>query len=350
MKPLITCGVHTYSAGMTLTYQQFKEIRDACYKTECIIKNSNPWKKTTRLYCYAYLEQGVKVFLSGKSGKLYRLRIQIEPCRVLGLEDPTVLFQPNKRQYKEMVKAVDKMLKKLVIPASIDSMKISRCDLTLNSAFSSQSELREYLRIFQKSLVIPHYKHVFFKKNDQKVKDYKAANAHSHCISCKSANFLIYDKIAQVEMIDRYDETLLNKHILRFEAELKRETLKKHLGKTALGTNWGLLSAAAKQSSKIVRWYLKRLQPECDSYLRYGDAVKLIEATDLKKKTEERMLYLLRKASDKESLTAALESMRKEFDFSKSQCNNVLKKFRNLGISPITLPNSSNFDELRPLI
>lgn len=62
------------------------------------------------------------------------------------------------------------------------------------------------------------------------------------------------------------------------------------------------------------------------------------------------MLYLLRKASDKESLTAALENMRKKFGLSKSQCNNVLKKFRNLGISPITLPNSSNFDELRPLI
>lgn len=74
------------------------------------------------------------------------------------------------------------------------------------------------------------------------------------------------------------------------------------------------------------------------------------EATDLKKKTKERMLYLLRKASDKESLTAALENMRKKFGLSKSQCNNVLKKFRNLGISPITLPNSSNFDELRPLI
>lgn len=252
-------GVHTYSVGMVLTYKQFKEVWDACYKTGRIKDESDFWENTDWLYCYAYLEQGVKVCLYSKPGKLYRLRVQVEPCRVLGDADSTALAKISKRQYKALVKAVDTMLKKLKVPTSIDKMKISRCDLTMNIEFSSQDELMAYLRIFQKSCLIPHYSHVFFKKNDQKAENVKIANNHSHCLSCKSASFLIYDKIAQLEMIDRWDETLIGKHVLRFEAELKRPSLKKHLGKQAVDTNYKLLSSAAQKSSKVIRWYLGRM-------------------------------------------------------------------------------------------
>ena len=318
----------------------------ACKKSGCILDTSDPWDNTEQLFCYTYLEQGVKVFLHGKSGKLYRLRVQVEPCRVLGDADPTALAKLSKWQYKALVKTVDSMLKKLKVPISIDNMKISRCDLTMNIEFFTQDELMAYLRIFQKSRLIHQYRHVFFKKNDHKVKDYKAANNHSHCISCKSASFLIYDKIAQLEMIDRCDETLMGKHVLRFEAELKRPAMKKHLGKQAMDTNYKLLSAAAKESRKVIRWYLSRMQPSCEKYLRYEDAVGAVEDANLKEKTRDRMLYLLRKTSDKESLTAALGSLKEKYHLTTSQCKTVLKKFRQLRLSPITLTNASNFDSL----
>ena len=161
-------GVHTFSAGMVLTYKQFKDIQKVCYITGYIADKSNFWEKTTKLYCYAYHEQGVKVYLHGRPGKLYRLRVQVEPCRVLGESDPTALAKLNKRQYKKLVKAVDAMLEKLNVPLSIDEMKISWCDLTVNIEFSSQEELMEYLRIFKKSLNIRHYSHVFSRKMSRK--------------------------------------------------------------------------------------------------------------------------------------------------------------------------------------
>ena len=345
----IVYGVHTYSAGMTLTYNQFKKVWDACYKTGCIQDTSDFWEATWRLYCYAYQERGVKVFLYGKSGKLYRLRVQVEPCRVLGESDPTALAKLSKRDYKKLIKAVDSMLKKLGVPISIDKMKITRCDLTLNIEFSSQEELMEYLRIFKKSLCIYRYKRVSFKKNGGKANNPKVANNHSYCISCKSASFLIYDKIAQLEMIDRLDELLVGKYILRFEAELKRPALKKHLGKQAMETNYKLLSTAVQKSKKVIRWYLARMQPPCERYLRYKYAVDLIENAKLKGKTRERMLYLLRKTSDKESLTSALTDLRNKHHLSSGQCKTILKQFQKLGIGPITLKNSSDFDELPPI-
>ena len=100
----IAYGVHTYSAGMVLTHKQYKKIWDACYDTGCIEDTSNPWKKKEKLYCYAFMEQGIKIYLHGKSGKWYRLRIQIEPCRVLGEKDPTALAKLNKDTYKNWLK------------------------------------------------------------------------------------------------------------------------------------------------------------------------------------------------------------------------------------------------------
>ena len=280
-------GVHTYSVGMVLTYKQFKKIQNACYEIGCVQNMSDIWKRKERLYCYAYREQGIKIHLHGISGELYRLRVEIEPCRVLGETKSTALFQPDKWSYQQLVKSADELLQQLKVPCSIDYMKISRCDLTANIEFSSQEELMEYLRILKKSLIIPRYKYVFFEKRGQKANDWKIANAHSHCLSCKSASFLIYDKIAQLEMIDRSDETLLDKHILRLEAELKRPALKKHLGKKRMYDNQSILIAAGLKCPKVINWYINRLQPKCDQYLRYEDTVKRIEQVQLLKEKRE---------------------------------------------------------------
>lgn len=80
----------------------------------------------------------------------------------LGGSDPTALAKLNKHQYEKLVKEVNSMLRKLNVPSSIDKMKISRCDLTVNIGFSSRDELVEYLRIFKKGLCIYHYSRVFF--------------------------------------------------------------------------------------------------------------------------------------------------------------------------------------------
>ena len=67
------------------------------------------------------------------------------------------------------------------------------------------------------------------------------------------------------------------------------------------------------------------------------------------KKMRERMLYLLRKASDRKSLSAAIDDLRDEFDLKTGQVARVLKKFDKLGISPITLANTDNEESLLAL-
>lgn len=114
--------------------------------------------------------------------------------------------------------------------------------------------------------------------------------------------------------------------------------------------NQNILVAASQKCPKVISWYVNRLQPRCKHYLRYEDAVKQVRQVQLlKEKTRSRMLYLLRKTSDRDSLAAALEDLRTEEKLSKSQCSNILKKFKQLGFSPITLRNDSEFGTLPAL-
>lgn len=343
-------GIHTYSVGMVLTYRQYQTIKEKLYEVGAVSAKENVFKGTERLYSAVYEKKGLKIFMHARAGKLYRLRIQIEPCRVLGEHDPTAVWNPERKTYKEMVKTANRLLKPLKIPLSIHEMKISRCDLTVNLFLKNSTELNEYLRILKKSRSIPRYKRVSFRPDEKKAIDPKTANQHSYCVCCKGASFLVYDKLAQLEMIGRSGNRQGDMYILRLEAELKRAALKQHLGKTAFENNRTLILRAAEKVIPVVNWYVKRLQPSCERYVRFEEAVTAVQEMKCKQKTKERMLYLLRKTSDSDTLDNAIEKMRRKFELSKGQCTGVLKKFERLGISPITLRNNSEFEELSQLL
>lgn len=343
-------GVHTYSVGQVLTYKQYQKVKKKCLDSGKVKENSDIIAGMEYYFYYGHVEQGIKLHLFGVSGQIYRLSVQIEPCRVLGSLDPTVLFRANKRHYKQLVKVVDAQLRKLSVPGSIDGMKISRCDVTINANFDDHNILLEYLRILKKGYVPKKFEVVKFQKDEGKARDWKSANKTSYCISSKNERFLVYDKISQLEMIGRWDEGLTNKNILRFEAELQREALKKYLGKVAVQSNWKLLSVAMDNATSIIRRYLQKMRLDCNAYLRYADAASLIENAQVSAKMKERMLYLLKKTSDSKNLNAALDKLQDHFAINKKQADRVLKKFGQFGISPVALRNDSSHQELLSLL
>ena len=151
-------------------------------------------------------------------------------------------------------------------------------------------------------------------------------------------------------MVDAFPAALIGKHVLRLEAQLRRAGMRKWVGKDGMdGNNWSILKKLGEKSDEILRWYIKRLQPVHAPYVRYRDAVELIESVK-RKKNRERMRYLLRKTTDSESLTAALEKLTNEYNLSKGQCRSILKKFEKFGICPISLTNNSDYDELPSIL
>lgn len=343
----ISTGMHTYSVGMTLTAKQYYQIQKSL-SDHLRLTNSNFWAKKEQYTVDFLKESGVVLYLS-KIKRIYRIKVRLEPYRVLGNSDPAALYQPSKKSYREMVQQVDKLLQPYHIPCSIDEMKISRIDLTCNLLFSQSDPVQIYIRSLQKAFVLPHYKRDYFRMDDGKAKNPQEANRHSYKQKCRSASFFAYDKTAQLQMIGRLTNELIGKCILRLEAELKREVMKKRLGKQP--DNYHYLKAGAAQTQKVIKWYLKRLYKCVDTpHMRYCDAVEIIQQQSWKYKTRERALYLLRKVSDSQSLDAALQKTMEHFDIKHNAAERLLRKLRKAGINPITLPNSCHTQSIESLL
>ena len=345
-------GIDSFSCYYTLTSKQKRGIMEKLKKLPGFRTEISNYIENSYSYLSdCFVDKGIRIWLRRINGKPWGLLIVVHPMLLLGSSDRSALFQPKKKsEYQEIVKKIDKLLKSVNIPCSVDKMKLYRVDVTANLIFNKNSLVDEYIRILKKSALLPHYRLDLFREKEHKAKDTKTANKHSHKQYCKSAAVFAYGKTAQLEMVDAFPATLIGKHVLRLEAQLRRAGMRKWVGKNGMdGSNWSILKQLGEKSEEILQWYIKRLQPVHVPYVRYRDAVELIESVK-GKQNRKRMLYLLRKASDRESLTAALEKLGEEYGLSKGQCGRVLKSFEKLGISPITLKNNSNFDELPSIL
>ena len=340
-------GVHTFEVSQTLTKNQFTSALNRAHARGKLIHNKKGQES------YVLLDQqmpGITVTLYPiYQRRTYRVNIKVEPCRVLGSDDPTALYQYTKKSFHRLQQLCDRYLEMLCIPGSIGTMKVSRCDLTCNLGFPDQEYVDAYLRILKKSHLIPGYRVDTFKAYEKKAKDPKRANQHSHCIRCKQVSFLCYDKIDQLKMVGRCPRELEDAAILRLEAQLKRPALKRVLGKKALENNAALLKAAAKHSVPIIKSYLNKMFPCSRTHLRYEDAVSMVQK--IKKETlRGQMLYLLRKVSDAATWDSAARKLNEHYtDVTDKRIKKIYSKFDAFDINPITLPNSSSTERVPPL-
>ena len=113
-------------------------------------------------------------------------------------------------------------------------------------------------------------------------------------------------------MIDRLPNALIGKRILRIEAQLRRKGILKWVPAAACSSSWDIIHTLFKKGKKIIRWYLRRMQPADTPCRRYETAVAQAQAIR-GEKTRTRILYLLKKASDCHDLDAALEKMQAVF-------------------------------------
>ena len=342
MLEYIEVGIHTFELSQPLSKNQFNEVLNQMRTRGQLFHN----KKGQESYTLRDKQMpGVQIILYHiKKRRTYRISVIVEPCRALGSNDPTELYQYTKESYGILENYLDCYLEEMCIPGRLENMSISRCDLTCNMVFGSQDHVDAYLRILKKSCLIPKYQVDHFKKNGRKAKNPQRANQHTYCIRCKQASFLCYDKIAQLEMTGRCPEELDDLAILRLEAQLKRPKLKRVLSEKVCESNDKLLKAASGQAALVISSYLNRMFPCSGTHLRYKDAVSTVQKVKQEKRREP-MLFLLRKVSD----SAALGNAARKLDVSDKKLKKLYEEFDKQGVNPITLPNSSSITEIPPL-
>ena len=345
---MIEYGCHTFSLFHRLSYSEVQNLIEMLQKQgKCRKIKADRWNMNRTYYSDLFSQHGVLIYLyqhlNGGSG----ITLRVTPCTVLNnFYAATELYQPTRKNYRRMTKILDQFLDALELEFRADDMSISRCDPCANLHLENKAAVAEYLRLFRKAQHIRHYKVVTYEKNNKFVKNPQEANRHSYRQSSKRASFTAYDKVYVLQQLERCPKDLAEKGVLRVEAELDREALLKRIDANQKWSNYRILKESYRAVKKILCKYFNRLFGGHGNFICYQKAKERIESAKMSKKTRERMLYLLRKTSDSNTLDYAVLKMRRKFELSQGQCNHILKKFEKLNISPITLRNDSKFDEL----
>lgn len=346
----IDMGIDSFSCTYGLTPKQKDSILGALrMRPKFQTRYSDYFDRTYDYTSDCFARQGLKLRVSRHKGSVWNLTVTIHPTLLLGDTDRSALFHPNKKTVTEVMRGADTTLKQIHCPCKLKDMKLYRVDVTVNLIFETAALVEGYLRILKKSLILPRYHVEQFKKGEGKAKDCKEANRHSYKQSCKAASFFAYDKTAQLEMIDSSPASLAGKRVLRLEVQLRRKGMRKWVGRDQMDNNDKVLKTLYEKAGDILRWYLERLQLKGQRHVRYKEAKEMIDGLR-SEKTRKRMLYLLRKASDRKRLSDAIEDLRAEFGLKSGQITRVLKKFDKLGISPITLTNVDSKGSLLALV
>ena len=195
-------GIDSFSHYHTLTSKQKRGIMEKLKKLPRFQTEISNYVENSYSYLSdCFVDEGVRIWLRRINGKPWGLLIVVHPRLVLGSSDRSALYMPKKKtEYQEIVKKVDKLLKSVNVPCSVDKMKLYRVDVTANLIFNKRSLVDEYIRILKKSVLLPHYRLDLFREKEHKAKDTMTANKHSHKQYCKSAAVFVYDKTAQLEM------------------------------------------------------------------------------------------------------------------------------------------------------
>ena len=113
--------------------------------------------------------------------------------------------------------------------------------------------------------------------------------------------------------------------------------------------NGALLKEASNEAVSVIQSYLHKMFPCNGIHLRYKDAMSAVRRVK-KKEQRERMLYLLRKASDAATLDSAAQKVKDHYtDVNSKKRKKIYANFDKQGINPITLPNNSHIEKIPPL-
>ncbi len=343
-------GIHTFSLSKVLTREQACALRtqlagERQFQTEIY--------GIRKIFFPCESIPGVKVTLFYLEGRddlpgIRRVSLQIEPCAVMGEENPFALYHPTKERHRAFTRRLEYILKELGVPGDLPSLSLCRVDVTANLPLQSQVELEETLRIVKKSKLPRGYRYVTFDPRKRKAKEPQRANERSHCIGNRKARFLIYDKTDQLRMTGRGLLDHGNRPVLRLEVQLRREAFQRYLPQEETDLR-ACLKQLYRRRKEILQHYLQAMQLDLGHHLRYEAARQVIRTRVKEGNVQTRMLLLLQKCSDCKTWNAMEEKLRKGSGWSKKQWENTWKKYRELSLSPITLPNQSKIEEIMPL-
>lgn len=173
-------GIDSFSYYYKLTSKQKSKILEHLKAKKKFRIERDDYESDTHIYFSSYFkDDGIKIWIERIKGNPWGMLIVVHPLLVLGDPDRSALYQlREKSDYNRLVKRVDRFLKTVDVPCSIYDMKLYRVDVTANLLFEDEAYVMEYLRILKKSCLLPRFQLDWFRENEHKAKDCKAAEEY----------------------------------------------------------------------------------------------------------------------------------------------------------------------------
>lgn len=345
---------HTLLMKKLLGNNEYKKIKNSLYeaiKTEhCKVYAEDNYIKSNQFKDY-----GILIKLKKNDKNFFHLELRINPVILLGNIDYSRIFSCNKDNVDLMCNKLNLILESIGASFKFNDMWISRIDLCVNVEFNDKEITDAYMRIFKKCKLPNSFKLDTFKTEiEMEVENNYIRNKNSFKAISPESELSIYNKLFQLKeknLVNYIDENIAG--IIRIEVIIKRNLIlniiNKITGNDSLIENDQILIIMGHFSKLIIVEYLKKFFLR-GTYFTYNEAKSILDATKFKKKTKKRMLLLLEKVSECKNMNSAIKKIKEENALTNYQIDNIISKFEDINLNPITLCNNSNHIDFLPSI
>lgn len=314
-------GIHTFMLTRQLNYEEYRRIKLILQQHIMIRRddNQNCYIKSSYFSSLGYC--GITAILCMQNS-FSRLELIVNPLNLLtGTYNQTNIFSDTQK-----CKAVSHRLKKALrnIELTVDSFILSRIDLCVNY-YMSPDTVRTYLKLGSRSYKADNVSRVTFTDNPE-------SNSHSLTLRRKTYEVEIYDKEYEVAL--RTNEPLPEGafgNILRIEARLERDEIRKHISHRALHKALADFLIEEKDILSSIMDYC--FYPGMFTTLE--NARLLIGLTKYNRKTTEIIEDILQSRC---KISDTLKSVQARYQLSDKALQRIVHKIKKTGICMVTIP------------
>lgn len=267
--------------------------------------------------------------------KNYWLNIKINPRKLFHHNNYPFTYIASTSEVNACLDQVERMLSAIdAAEISIEMFKIQRIDFCTNIDLGSKEAAEEYLQILLKGT---------YPKNFTRLTEYSETEKRliptkdSFTIRSNNLEFSVYNKYRQLEKeAAKYspEEIQAANGMIRIELRIKRPGIYQRSKKYQLSDAQEFLEHISHMAGTDIPRYLKKCYGT-GNFTTLDHARKLVQNSNYQTKTKEDLLVMLALVNSKRSLHAARETL------TPKNYKKCMKKFNELGISPITIPRRS---------
>ncbi|WP_040191080.1 hypothetical protein, partial [Clostridium culturomicium] len=314
---------------------------DEIYKELERITGEKPRKVSQGIYVNNELREAgfTKVQLTNKKinskykYNFMQITITLNPVKLLRGNKLDVIELDRVEEFKELfdeeVKKIHESLPRL------DYWVINRIDYAINI---NTPYVKEYIKLFQRADKPRSFKELYC--------------SHAKIRKQKEGSFYLYNDSVAINFYDKESERLSQnfnldgaKDLLRLEVQCKKPKTNSIKTKEGFATRHLKHYLSQDLSSEILDHYYNKTIGTGD-YYKLTEAIKMVKESKHTSKTQEKLIGVMKAVSKHRSIWKA----REQSEYNPSCFNLYLKKIRELGINPVTIPLRWEINKLKNLI